>query len=216
VGPADGDLANDIVNLPDFGTTIYIQSDANSGLVFYGANFAALKAAANTRRLPVTLADADIFQYQAHVYYLRPCSRPTGGGGACLGSDDGGRPIPTLVRQELNGSAMIEVPLVEGIERIDFRYGIDNEPAGSPDGVPERFSAAPAAGDWANVTTVRVTILVRSPNASAGYDDNGKTYDLDGDGVADFTCAVGVNCNFKRKVFSQTFQLRNIAQRRGA
>ena len=51
--------------------------------------------------------------------------------------------------------------------------------------------------------------------ASAGYDDTGKRYDLNGDGVFDFTCTANVDCAFRRHVFTQNFQVRNVALRRG-
>ena len=217
-----GDLTADLAAQPNYRTTVYLQGDPNAGLLFYGRDFAALKAAASTRVLP-NGNDIDIFEYRAHVYYLRPCSRPAGGGANCTGADDdAGQPIPTLVRQELIGSAtgprMTEVPLVEGVERIDLRFGIDS----TNDGVADNFTATPvSAADWANVVAVKVSVLVRSPTLSAQHDDSVKSYDLDGDGKPDYQCtdflATNPNaCQYKRKVFSQTFQLRNIAQRRGA
>ena len=106
---------------------------------------------------------------------------------------------------------MVERPLVQGVEMIDFLYGVD----ANGDGVPDRFTAAPAGGDWAGVVVVRVSVLVRDTLGSAGYDDTGKVYDLNGDGVADFTCTANVNCTFRRHVFTQNFQVRNVAQRRG-
>lgn len=207
----DGDLADGLAAQHNSAATIWVQSDPNQGLVFSGANFAALKAAFATPRL-VTGGDAPIFEYKANVFYLRPCSRPTGVAGTqCQAGDDGG-PIPTLVRQELVGNRMVEVALVEGIERIDLRFGIDT----NSDGVPDRFSATPTAVEWRDVVAVRVAVLIRSVSQIAGYDDSGKSYDLDGDGVAEFTCTAGANCGFKRKVFTQQFQLKNVALRRGA
>ena len=92
--------------------------------------------------------------------------------------------------QELDGLAMVERPLAEGVERINFAYGID---VGN-DGVADRFVA--------------------------GQDDSSKRYDLDGDGTADFDCGdvVGTEpraCEYKRALFSQLIQVRNIAFRRG-
>jgi type IV pilus assembly protein PilW len=217
-----GDLTADLAAQPNYRTTVYLQGDPNAGLLFYGRDFAALKAAARTRVLPGG-NDIDIFEYRVHVYYLRPCSRPARGGTNCTGADDdAGQPIPTLVRQELMGSAtgpkMTEVPLVEGVERIDFRFGIDS----TGDGVADNFTGTPAsAADWANVVAVRVSVLVRSPALSPQHDDSLRSYDFDGDGKPDYQCtdflAANPNaCHYKRKVFSQTFQLRNVAQRRGA
>jgi type IV pilus assembly protein PilW len=212
---------------PNFATTVYLQGDPNGGFLFYGGAFAATAAPPRRKLPPLSVNDVDIFEYRAHVYYLRPCSRPAGGGANCIGAGDdlvvspgstgASHPIPTLVRQELIGSKMTEVPLVEGIERIDFRYGIDT----SGDGIADSFTTTPAAANWANVVSVKVSVLVRSPTLSAQQDDSSKSYDLDGDGVVDYRCidfvATDPNaCHYKRKVFSQIFQLRNIAQRRGA
>lgn len=221
----DGNLTDGLTNQRNFATTVYIQADPGEGLTFYGADFAALRGANRTRTL-ANGRDIDIFEYAAHVYYIRPCSRfftgtvcQTTGSTLIGGGDDDRRPVPTLVRQELRGSAMTEVALAEGIERMVLLYGIDNAPGGAPDGVADTFTATPAAADWANVVAVRVTLLVRAAAPNAQHDDSGKTYDLNGDNVIDYRCTTDVNttapCSYKRKVFSQLFQLRNIAQRRG-
>jgi type IV pilus assembly protein PilW len=214
----DGDLSDGLAAQRNFATTVYVQADPGEGLIFYGANFGTLKGAGRTRALP-SGRDIDIFEYATHVYYIRPCSRFATAATTCTAAADDSRPIPTLVRQELTGSVMTEVPLAEGIERMAFLYGIDNSPAGAPDGVADIFTTTPAAADWANVVSVRVTLLVRSTIANAQQDDSGKTYDLNGDNVIDYRCTTDTMtpaaCSYKRKVFSQLIQLRNIAQRRG-
>jgi type IV pilus assembly protein PilW len=188
---------------------IYVQGNATGAILFRGSDYGTLRAAAATRRL-LGGGDAPVFEYQAHLYYIRPCSR-TGTPPGCQAADDNGRPIPTLVRQELDGNVMVERPLVQGIERMRFLYGVDVD----GDGVPDRFTTAPAGGDWAGVVVIRVSLLVRDTTGTAGYNDAGKQYDLDGDGVADFTCTANVDCQFRRHVFAQNFQVRNVAQRRG-
>src|SRR5690606_34403397 len=163
-----------------------------------------------------------IFPYQMHVYYVRPCSRPASGD--CEATDDGGTPVPTLVRQELDGLTMVERPLAEGVERINFAYGVDT----GYDGIPDRYVADPrdgtlglaAADALARVVAVRVTLLVRSPVPTNGQADTGKQYDHDGDGAPDFTCTAAIGaepraCQYKRALFSQLIQVRNVAFRRG-
>ncbi len=199
---------------PNYLGTIYVQSDPANGIIFYGSEFAALLGAGTTRKFS-NGNDVDIFEYRAHVYYIRPCSRPVGGAANCTGAgDDGGQPIPTLVRQELIGNVMTEVPLVEGIDLIDYRFGVDSD----GDGVPDTFKSTPVANDWPNVVAVKVTLLVRSPTLNLEYNDGSKQYDLNGDGLPDYVCTAlpAPACNYKRKVFSQTIQVRNIAQRKGA
>lgn len=214
----DGNLSDGIALLRNYTTTIFVQSDPALGLIFYGNNFASLKASGLTRTL-ADGRDVDIFEYASHVYYLRPCSRFAAGATTCSAAADDGRPIPTLARQELAGSTMSEVALAEGIERMTLLYGVDNAPAGALDGVADTYTTTPGAADWANVVSIRVTLLVRSTVLNPQYDDSAKSYDLDGDNVVDYQCtldlATPLACNYKRKVFSQLVQLRNIAQRRG-
>ncbi len=214
---ADGNLADGLAAQRNFATTVYVQGDPGEGLLFYGGDFVTLKGAGRTRLLP-NGNDIDIFEYAAHVYYIRPCSR-FATGTTCTATADDSKPIPTLVRQELSGSNMTEVALAEGIERMALLFGIDNAPAGAPDGVADIFTTNPAAADWANVVSVKVTLLVRAASPNAQHDDSGKTYDLDGDNATDYRCTTDTTtptpCAYKRKVFSQMIQLRNIAQRRG-
>ena len=215
---SDGDLSDGIATVRNFQTTIFLQASPVRGLIFYGNDFATHKASG----LAIPLAngnDVDIFEYATHVYYLRPCSRFATGVTTCTAAADDGRPIPTLARQELVGSTMTEIALAEGIERMALLYGIDNAPFGALDGVADFYTTTPGTGDWVNVVSVRVTLLVRSTLLNPQYDDSTKTYDLNGDNVVDYRCTTDIAtpaaCNYKRKVFSQLVQLRNIAQRRG-
>ena len=211
----DGDLAEHMA-----ANTLYAQTDVNFGLLFKGSDFAASIQPIAKRYPDNTLFP--IFPYQMHVYYVRPCSRPASGD--CEATDDGGTPVPTLVRQELDGLTMVERPLAEGVERINFAYGVDT----GDDGIADRYVADPgdgslglaAADAWARVVAVRVTLLVRSPAPINGQDDSGKQYDLDGDGAPDFTCTAALGaepraCQYKRALFSQLIQVRNVAFRRG-
>lgn len=202
---------------------LYVQADPSRGVIFRGgaARFTALKTAGESARVTNALGvavDAPIFEYQAHVYYLRPCTRPTTPP-ACAATDDGGYPSPTLVRQQLVGRTMTELPLVPGVERIGYVYGIDdvnNSATRTWDGIPDRYTTTPTAVQWANVVTVRVAVLMRSPTPNAGHDDSAKRYDLTAGIGAPFTCdpLVANNCQYRRHVFTQTFQVRNIAMRR--
>lgn len=200
---------------PDPGNTVYVQANPYDGEVFFGRDYPIAEAKKYVVG-GVPGNHMEMFEYRAHIYYIRPCSRPAAGAANCTGSaDDNGNPIPTLVRQELVGSAMTEVPLVEGVELIDYRFGIDS----NGDGVADVFTATPLLIQWNDVVTVKVSILVRSPSVNLSYDDSGKQYDLAGDGKSRiFACtsSPAPACRYKRKVFSQIFQVRNVAQRKGA
>lgn len=189
--------------------TVYVQSDAGGGIAFYGKEQYDGLAVTAKRYLPGG-SEAPIFPYHARAYYLRPCSRPTGTDGVCLASDDGNQPIPTLVRQELVGTIMTERAVAEGIEAARILYGVDN----GGDGIPDIYTEAPTAAQFSQVVTVRVSVLVRSPQPANGYDDSSRSYDVDGDGTPELNCtADALPCNYHRHVFTQSFQVRNVAQR---
>jgi hypothetical protein len=226
---------------------LYTQADPFAGYVFLGSQFNLYQTGGYSRYVPDPnnaglFVDAPIYQYQSHIYYVRPCSRPTGaadtmGNPVCNTTvqpfDDGGFPIPTLVRQEWqSGPVLRETALVEGVEQIGILYGYDNQSAtgapvacsfagqcdpNSPDGVADTYSATPPTlANSQQVVTVRLNMLIRAPAPTAGYDDSVKSYDL-GNAVR-WNCNNPVGtapCNYHRHIFSQLIQVRNAALRRG-
>ncbi|MGN6312550.1 MAG: PilW family protein [Rhodanobacteraceae bacterium] len=104
-----------------------------------------------------------IYPYALEAYYLRPCSNADSSG-KCSASSDGGNPIPTLMRMRLDSSGnLITEPVVEGVEQLQFEYGIRDPNGTSP--VPIRYEDATTAttkGDWANVISVRIGYVLRS------------------------------------------------------
>ena len=199
--------------------TLYVQSDPGGGILFQGDQYKDLpestKRAFLKKKPDDPIIPAPIYPYQARAYYLRPCSRPTGtdkeGRPACDAKDDNNQPIPTLVRQELAGTTMTEVAIAEGIEAVRILYGLGTGGTGAP----VTYTETPTAEQFARVVTARISLLVRSPKPSNDYDDSSRSYDLDGDGTAELKCSLegGPPCNYHRHVFTQSFQVRNIAQR---
>lgn len=190
---------------------VYIQANADAG---NSANpVVALGTAANfTLRNKDGTTVAPIRKYHVHIYFVSPCSIPTGGGSVCTGStDDNGTPIPTLKRLELrvdpaDGTRkMTLVSLVEGIENIQFDYGVDTDDNGIPEG---NYLTVPVAiADWANAVSVNLNVLSRNLEISAGYTDT-KTYAM---GVAGSVTPGGA---FKRHVYNTTVRLVNPSARR--
>lgn len=107
---------------------------------------------------------APLSKYIVRVYYISSCN-------VCAPSDG----IPTLKMVDIEDGAQNNIPLVEGIENMQFDYGIDN----SSDGSPDTYTTAPATADWANVMAVRVNLLARNIDPTSGYSD-GKAYCLSG------------------------------------
>jgi len=160
---------------------------------------------------------ADLRKYLVHIYFVSPCNVPADGGSTCTGSgDDNGNPVPTLKRLELsvnNGAtAFTIVPLVEGIENFQLDYGLDTNNDGAPDtyttGTYSSDTTAMTPVDWANVMTVRVNLLARNNEKTAGHTDS-KTYALGSAGT------VGpFNDAYKRRVFSAVVRAVNSSSRR--
>jgi len=151
---------------------------------------------------------APIRAFHTRIYFVSPCSKGTGTGGACQTSDPA---LPTLKRMELGPGGWTLVPLVEGIENLQLEYGLD---ASAPaDGSPDSFAARPAATGtaWASVVAVRVHVLARNVTATPGFTDT-KTYRLgaNADGSANDVTPGGA---FKRHAFTGLVRVVNLSQR---
>lgn len=179
------------------------------------ANFYALDT--NTSNLTRHKRDcttlADLRRYRTHIYFITNNTQ---------GSDG----IPTLKRAELgtNGSStsFSIVPLAEGIENMQLEYGIDTNNNGAPDvytANPNNYGDCNDADDeecvvnWRNVVAVRLHLLARNTESSAGHKD-GKVYTLGlkEDGKAN---TVGpLNDSFKRHAYQSVVKLSNPAGRK--
>jgi type IV pilus assembly protein PilW len=118
-----------------------------------------------------------------HLYFVSSCN-------AC-GTDT----TPTLKMAEYVNGAMTITPLVEGIENLQFDYGIDMDGDGAPDCYTSNPTAPPptetalcpvtvpahvwtdANANWASVMAVRIHVLARNSEKSAGWSDLRK-YDM--------------------------------------
>jgi type IV pilus assembly protein PilW len=184
------------------------------------------------------VTSAPIQRLLVHIYFIAPCASPADGGTSCTGAtDDEGSPIPTLKRVELSTAAGVAqmniVPLVAGVENIQFDFGLDNLPATvdpitglTGDGTPDCEDADPGsvsnvgvtAGcaaanpgsvqEWTNIVHADAHVLARSYSATNGYTDS-KTYNL-GLGLNAVTPGGG----FKRHAYSSTVRFTNVSARR--
>ena len=148
-----------------------------------------------TLRQKDCVTPALLYGYIVRIYYISSCSVVTGS--TCADS------IPTLKMVEFMNGAQTTIPLVEGIEDMQFDYGIDT----TSDGAPDSYASAPTAANWPNIMTVRVNLLARNNEATPGYTDN-KTYTL-GDAAS-----VTPGGSFKRHAYSQLIRLTNPSGRR--
>lgn len=197
---------------------VYVQANSDTS---NAAN--PLVATGTLANFPLLLKDivtlAPIRKLHVHIYYVAPCSVPAGGvSSICTGaSDDNGSPIPTLKRLELTLNSLgtldwVVTPIAEGVENLQIDYGVDSD----GDGVPDSFTAAPAAAaDWANVVSMNLHLLVRNTERTPGYSDL-KTYDLGLAGTMSSTAVSGgtLDPGYKRKAYTAQARVVNIASRR--
>jgi type IV pilus assembly protein PilW len=132
---------------------------------------------------------AEYFPVQTAAYYVKRSSRGT---------------TTSLYRRVFDGTvaAGVEQELVEGVENMQVRYGVDTST--DWDGVIDSYVAANAVGDWNRVVAVRVSLLLRSPakvQADLKVATSGK--------VGDVTVTYPANSNYDRRVFTTTVAVRN-------
>jgi type IV pilus assembly protein PilW len=160
---------------------------------------------------------ADFRRYLTRIYFVANNN---------VGSDG----IPTLKRAELGAGGFTIVPLVEGIETIQFEYGVDTNGDGPIDGYttdPFTYNACAGAAvlagwpsacvmNWLQTHAVKVNLLARNLEASSGYVNN-KSYNLGlkADGTANLFPPSGTYGDaYKRHAYNATVRLDNPSGRR--
>jgi len=152
-----------------------------------------------------------------HLYFVSTCN--------VCGTDT----TPTLkVAEYLNGAVTV-TPLVEGIENLQFDYGVDMDGNGSPDCYTSNPTNPPAteiaatvcpptnpvydwsvpATNWSNVMSVQIHVLARNTESTAGWTDT-RTYGM---GMAVPTVGP-FNDQIKRHVYSAVARLNNASGQR--
>lgn len=157
----------------------------------------------NLMRIGCT-ATGEIRRYRTHIYFV-------------ANNNVSGDGIPTLKRAEL-GTSMSIVPLVDGIDNVQFEYGIDTDGDGTPNvytvdpGSYNTCGGADCVQNWWNVMAVKVHLLARNTQATTGYTET-KTYTLGLKANGDPN-TVTPSDSFKRHEYSATVRLANAAGRR--
>lgn len=189
------------------GGQVYVQATPDGKIVAVGPD---ATPSVYTLKKKDGTTPADLRKLIQRIYFLSPCNQYAPGATSCSSAADGGRPIPTLKRLELTTvggvTAFSLVPLVEGIENMQFDYGIDTEGKGVPQ---SPFITDPALANWPNVMAVQVSLLARNLDATSGYAAVDRTYNLGMSGaVGPFTDA------YKRHVYTANVRAVNPSSRR--
>lgn len=125
-------------------------------------------------------ADAELARFESNVYYIG-----TGASGE-----------PALFRQRLiTGGVMQAQELIDGVENMQILYGEDTD----SDDVANRYVSVDNVTDMANVSSVRISLLLRTGDNIASQ---AQTYTYDGQ----TTTAGDLRM---RRVFTSTIKLRN-------
>lgn len=189
VSDTTGINAGDIIMLGDCASADIMQvTQTPSGLKIQHNTGSTYAPGNSTKPLSKQYKSAQVYKFLARVYFVR---------------DDAG--VPTLFVQDNGGAAQ---PLVEGVEDMQILYGVDTD--ATPDGVPNVYlkageGALATASNWSNVKTVRIGMLVRTPNDKDLDTDIRSSYDVNGT-----TFNVPANDKYQRRVFVSTHQLRNL------
>lgn len=156
----------------------YFIANFNEGEIFTGT---AIPNVENSR----------IWEYQHHIYYVREKTYA-------------GNVVPTLMQGQLTTRMNFE-PIIDGIERVHFTYGVDT----NDDGVVNTFLSANSMTDtyWNNggnsrIIAVKIYVLARSILPDNDYTNN-NTYKMG----EDFTFTP--NDNYRRLLFTSTVTLFN-------
>jgi type IV pilus assembly protein PilW len=166
----------------------------------YAASFT-LHSNSSPGCLPLVSAPiAKITPVYIRIYYISTCS---GTNCSAVTADS----IPTLKRIDLTADGTTApVAIIDGIEDMQFEYGIDNV---ASDGTPDSYTSAPAFADWTNVMAVRMYLLARNVDSTPGYSDV-KTYAL---GPVTYTPS-GSATAYRRHAYSSLVRLVNPSGRR--
>lgn len=145
-------------------------------------------------------------RYLVHIYFL-------------ANNDNPGDGIHTLKRAELSATSFTIVPLVEGIDALQFEYGIDTDGDGNPDAYtadPDSYGGCTGAAcqqNWINVMAIKIHLLARGRTTSPGYVDT-KTYALGSNSDGSDNTVGPFNDAYKRHLFETVVRLNNPAGRR--
>ena len=148
-------------------------------------------------------AGAVNYTYKPGSSLLRIYSNAYFIGNSSLG--DGSRSLFTMALEGSTTGSSATKELITGIENMQVTYGLD----ANGDGTAEKFVTADAVGssNWSQVTTVRISLLIRSTKTNIATGNQTYTYST----TAGSTTEISVTPNDKilRQVLSETIVARN-------
>ncbi|MFV1873688.1 MAG: PilW family protein [Oleiphilus sp.] len=179
-------------------TTYYVRAlEGQSAYVFKGSDSATAIA-----QIPAEEAVFNM-EYGTELFFLRKCSVKV--------ADDCKDELPTLVRLALTGDKFEQEALIEGVEQLQLEYGIDNDDDYAIDEYQPASAIANTPEAWADVLSVKISLISRSTDQDFSLDEQGKEYLMAGDkSVSGSGYVVGEDDkHFRRKLYQREVFVRN-------
>lgn len=197
---ADGrTLINDIdVADSDNEDTYYVRAlEGQSAFVFQGSDSATAIA-----QIPVEDAVFNM-EYATELYFIRKCN--------VIVENECKDEVPTLVRLTITEDRFEQEALIEGVEQLQLEYGIDTDADYEIDEYQTASAIANTPEAWAEVLSVKVSIIARSTDKDFTLDEQGKEYLMAGDkSEVGSGYTVGEDAkNYRRKLYQREVFVRN-------
>ena len=178
-------LSFETTTIDVYNSKVYLAGNRESGVLAFGNEIPIYPAGGEARVA---------WPYQLEIYYIRDLE------------------IPTLSRKVLmwkeSGLTLDNEDLIEGVENLAIKIGIDSDFDGNVD-IFENIQSSPT--EWNAVEALEIYLLLRSAYPDANYVNN-KTYSLpDGD----FTPSLNQK-HYRRLLLHSTILLRNVKLNRRA
>jgi len=135
--------------------------------------------------------DAELMKLATSIYFIACMSAASAPTSTCSATDP-----RYLWRKTLSGISLVAQDLVEGVEDMRITYGEDTD----GDTVANKYVVAGSVGDWSNVVSVRVSLLLRTVDDKIAT--KAQTYSYNGSSVTATDLRV-------RRVYTSTIDLRN-------
>lgn len=99
----------------------------------------------------------ELLRFNAYAYYIGNTNR----------RDRFGNLIPALYRKALTGAGLQAEEMIENVESMRIYYGVLSGATSKVDDIPNRYVPANQVADWSMVTSVRVGIVVSTPEGTS-------------------------------------------------
>jgi type IV pilus assembly protein PilW len=169
-------------------------SNGNAAATLAHSQAQGLNSSNNLSKLYQT--DAEVFAFESVDYFVRDTERDTAGG----------QPINALYMRRLiagsGGAIGAAVELVEGVEDMQIRYGVDT----NADRAVDAYQTGAAVTDWEDVLSVRIALQLVANEENVV----GKTGGSNAQTIVDLNGSVVANTDGRfRQIFTNVFAIRN-------